>query len=44
MNVEKHVLNGDPKFVEISGSSNKLKDHVQHMHQEPSDDILHFAH
>ncbi len=32
MNVEKHVFNGDPKFVEISGSNNKLKDDKQHMH------------
>jgi hypothetical protein len=26
MNVEKHVLNGDLKFAEVNGSSNKLKD------------------
>lgn len=32
MNVEKYVLNGDPKFVEVNGSSNKLKDDEQHMH------------
>jgi len=32
MKVEKHVLNGDPKCVEVNGSRNKLKDDEQHMH------------
>ncbi len=31
---KKHVLNGDPKFVEVNGSSNKLKDDEKQMHQE----------
>lgn len=32
MNVEKHVLNGDPKFAKVNGSSNKLENDEQHMH------------
>jgi hypothetical protein len=32
MNVEKHVFNGDAKFVEKGGSSKKLKIDEQHMH------------